>query len=331
MPRQARIDAPGLLHHVIARGLERRKIFNDKRDYDDFLGRIEISLAKSPNQILAWALMPNHFHMLIRSGAGGLSRFMRRLMSGYAVAFNGRHRRSGYLFQNRFKSIVCEEETYLLELVRYIHLNPVRAGLVKSVSELIEFPYSGHSAIMGVIARPWQDTMEIVRKFGSKDRYATFVFEGQKQGRRPDLVGGGLVRSKGGMGEVLQSRREGDLQAYDSRVLGDGDFVERVTKEAETLLKKKIELRRQGINLRSIARQITESAGLERRALFTRGRRDPVSRAKAVLIFMGVDLFSRTTKEMAALTKMSLAGASKARERGEILVNQDPIWKNLLN
>jgi REP element-mobilizing transposase RayT len=127
MPRQARIDSPGLLHHLISRGLERREIFRTFEDYRDFMDRIEISPQKSPNQILAWALMPNHFHLLIRSGKGGMTSFMRRLMSGYATSFNARHRRVGYLFQNRYKSIVCEEDTYLKELVRYIHLNPLRA------------------------------------------------------------------------------------------------------------------------------------------------------------------------------------------------------------
>lgn len=326
MPRQARIDAPDILHHVIARGIERHTIFREKRDYDDFLFRIETSLARSPNQIRAWALMPNHFHILIRSGAGGLSRFMRRLMSGYAVAFNLRYRRSGYLFQNRYKSIVCEEEACFQELVRYIHLNPLRAGLVKSVSELNRFPHAGHSALMGLIPRPWQSTEEVIRRFGSKDRYETFIVEGQGQGRRPDLVGGGLVRSMGGIGKVLRSRREGDRQAHDSRVLGGGDFVERVMTEAEAVLDTKNELRRGGVNLRSMARIIAESAGLEERTLFTRGWRDPVSRAKAALIFVGAEYFSKTTKEMAALTRMSLAGASKAGERGQVLVKQDPTW-----
>ena len=109
MPRQARIHTPGLLHHVISRGLNRGLIFKSVEDYLDILERIGPCLEKSPNQILAWALMPNHFHLLVRSGTGGITSFMRRLMSGYANAFNARHKRSGYLFQNRYKSIVCEE------------------------------------------------------------------------------------------------------------------------------------------------------------------------------------------------------------------------------
>ncbi len=165
MPRQARINAPGLLHHVISRGLERRDIFKKLSDYQDFVHRIETCLEKSPNQILAWALMPNHFHLLIRSGSGGITRFMRRLMSGYATAFNLRYKRVGYLFQNRYKSIVCEEDAYLKELVRYIHLNPLRAGLVKDMEGLKNFPFSGHAVLMGVIKHPWQERQDVLTLF----------------------------------------------------------------------------------------------------------------------------------------------------------------------
>jgi len=148
MPRQARIDSPGLLHHIISRGLEGRKLFQTTLDYNDFVNRIESSLSKSPNQLLAWALMPNHFHMLIRSGSGGITQFMRRLMSGYAISFNARHKRVGYLFQNRYKSIICEEDAYLMELVRYIHLNPLRAGIVKDMKGLKKYPYSGQAVLI---------------------------------------------------------------------------------------------------------------------------------------------------------------------------------------
>ena len=107
MARQARLDAPGLMHHVMARGLNRQRIFYDDRDRDDFLARIPKALERSPNEIVAWALMPNHVHFLICSGKYGIAPFFRRLFTGYALAFNRRHHRVGYLFQGRYKSIVC--------------------------------------------------------------------------------------------------------------------------------------------------------------------------------------------------------------------------------
>ncbi len=136
MPRQSRLDFSGALHHIMGRGIERRAIFAGDEDRDDFLARLETLVKKESLFVYAWALMPNHFHLLVRTTKTPLSHAMRKLMSGYAGYFNRHHRRVGHVFQNRFKSILCEEETYFLELVRYIHLNPVRAGLVKSMDGL---------------------------------------------------------------------------------------------------------------------------------------------------------------------------------------------------
>jgi len=124
MPRKARIDAPGALHHIIVRGIERRKIFKDDTDRINFLDRLCKVLSETGTKCFAWALIPNHFHLLLRTGPGGLASLMRRLLTGYAVSFNRRHKRHGQLFQNRYKSFICQEDAYLKELVRYIHLNP---------------------------------------------------------------------------------------------------------------------------------------------------------------------------------------------------------------
>ena len=158
MPRKARIDAPGALHHVIARGIDRRSIFEDDIDRDDFLKRIDTILSGTQTACYAWALIPNHFHLLIRTGPNSISTAMRRLLTGYAISYNYRHRRHGHLFQNRYKSILCQEDTYLLELVRYIHLNPLRAGIVRDIGRLHRYPYCGHSVLLGKYDRDWQDT-----------------------------------------------------------------------------------------------------------------------------------------------------------------------------
>ena len=148
MPRQARLDAPGLLQHVMARGIERGKLFRDDKDCKSFLDRLADILEETQTQCYAWALIPNHFHLLLRTGPTPLSKVMRRLMTGYAVTFNKRHKRAGHLFQNRYKSVVCEDDPYLLELIRYIHLNPLRADLVNDLKELDKYPWTGHSAIL---------------------------------------------------------------------------------------------------------------------------------------------------------------------------------------
>ena len=104
----------------------------------------------------------------MRTGQTPLATVMRRLLTGYAVSYNRRHRRHGHLFQNRYKSILCQEDTYLLELTRYIHLNPLRAKIVKTLTDSDKFPYSGHSALMGKIKRDFQDTDYVLRLFGKK-------------------------------------------------------------------------------------------------------------------------------------------------------------------
>jgi REP element-mobilizing transposase RayT len=126
MPRTAKLDAPGVLHHAIIRGIERKKIFRDNQDRDSFLDRLAQIISESKTACYAWTLMSNHAHFLLRTGKVGLSDLMRRVLTGHAVNFNRRHKRHGQLFQNRYKSIICQEDAYLKELVRYIHLNPLR-------------------------------------------------------------------------------------------------------------------------------------------------------------------------------------------------------------
>jgi REP element-mobilizing transposase RayT len=117
----------------MVRGIERRKIFANDADRDQFLSRLGEVLEETKTICYAWALLPNHFHLLIRTGPVPISTTMRQLLTGYAVWYNRTHRRHGHLFRNRFKSILCQEDAYLVELVRYIHLNPIRAGIVGSV------------------------------------------------------------------------------------------------------------------------------------------------------------------------------------------------------
>jgi len=112
MPRLARLDAPGVLHHIIIRGIERRKIFRDDQDKDNLIDRLSILLPETKTSCYAWALMSNHAHFLIRSGKAGISTLMRRLLTGYAIYFNRKYRRHGQLFQNRYKSIICQEDLF---------------------------------------------------------------------------------------------------------------------------------------------------------------------------------------------------------------------------
>ena len=238
MPRKARLDAPGTLHHAIVRGIEKRCIVNDDKDRENFVTRMGELCLETETAIYAWALMSNHAHMLLKSGREGISTYMRRLLSGYAITYNLRHRRCGHLFQNRYKSIVCEEDAYFKELVRYIHLNPLRANIVDSLSKLVRYRWCGHGVILGRFQNSWQDQDYVLSWFGkeqseAKRQYQQFVKKGVDLGSRPDLIGGGLVRSLGGWAAVKSTRRRDAKEKGDERILGSGKFVEKLLNEAE--------------------------------------------------------------------------------------------------
>ena len=118
MPRQARLDRPGALHHIMVRGINRTALFTDARDRARFLERLGQALSRGQGTLYAWVLMTTHVHLLFKSGQEGLSSVMRKLLTGYAMDYNRRHKRTGHLFENRYKSILCEESKYLLALQR---------------------------------------------------------------------------------------------------------------------------------------------------------------------------------------------------------------------
>ena len=263
MPRLARLDAPGVLHHIMGRGIERNKIFISDKDREDFIARLSALAEEGAMDIYAWALLPNHFHILAKTKNRSLSSSMRKILTGYAVNFNKRHRRYGHLFQNRYKSIVCQEEAYLRELVRYIHLNLLGARIVKDLSGLNRSPWSGHSALMGKVERKWQDTEYVLSFFGhgraGRRNYRKYVEDGIELGRRPELVGGGLIRSLGGWSEVLSLRERGERHAFDQRILGDSEFVQEVTSGLDDMMKRNLRLSGQRIDFDTLAERVCKN------------------------------------------------------------------------
>jgi len=267
MPRGPRLDAPGTLHHVMIRGIERGNIFLDNTDRTEFLARIGRLAKASGSGIYAFVLMSNHVHLLLKSGADGLPTFMRRLLSGYAQYYNRRHKRVGHLFQNRYKSIICEEDAYFDKLVAYIHLNPLRAGLVGTLQELALYPLSGHAVMMNEIDCEWMDQEYVLLFFGDREgaaRKAYLEFVEQEMGidREAELSGGGLVRSQGGWSKVLSMRKSGEQALGDERILGGDEFVREIMSESENRTDVQMPETKRLEVLNETVRQVCADAGI---------------------------------------------------------------------
>ena len=322
MPRKARIDAPGALHHIIVRGIERRRIFSDDQDRDNFIELLGDIGTDTETFCFGWALMPNHAHLLLRTGQTPISTVMRRLLTGYAVSYNRRHRRHGHLFQNRYKSILCQEEPYLLELVRYLHLNPLRAKIVKSLKGLDKYPFSGHSALMGKYQRDFQDTAYVLQLFGEKvpaarKAYRAYVQKGISQGRRTELVGGGLIRSAGGWAVVKAMRGAQDRMKGDERILGDGEFTQSVLDEAAERLKERYRLQAQGYDLDKVTRRVSSELKIDPDQVWASGKHPITVKARSLLCYWAVRKLGYSATALSKQLGVSQPSVSISVKRGE--------------
>ena len=327
MPRKARLDAPGALHHIMIRGIERRNIFRDDADREDFLARLEKLLPATDTSCFAWAFMSNHAHFLFRTGNTPIATLMRRLLTGYAIYFNRRHRRSGQLFQNRYKSILCQEDAYLTELVRYIHLNPLRAGLVAHREALDRYPYSGHSVLMGTVKRDWQAVDYVLSNFGrqcstARKQYSDFVSEGIDQGRRDDLMGGGLIRSRGRWSEINKNELKHAHIKSDERILGDDEFVDLLLSRADEKFERYYEMRRSGYDLERTAKRAAALCCVELDDIFAKSKQKAKVKARSLFCYWASRELGVSHTELARRLGVSVPAVTYSVERGEAIVNE---------
>ena len=328
MPRQARLDYPGCLHHLINRGIDRKAIFAEKEDYLEFIDALGELLQKGRHTCYGWALMPNHFHLLLRTGNAPIFKVMSRLLSGYAGSFNRRHRRSGHLFQNRYKSILCQEDSYLLELVRYIHLNPLRSELAVTMDALDRYRFSGHSKLMGHHDNAWQDVNTVLKLFGkrtssARKAYRAYVEEGISLGKRPELIGGGLIRSMGGWGAVKSLRRLREHVKGDERILGDSDFVGSVLSEQNERLERRYAIQSQGYDFQAVVRRVGEIFELKPEVVLSAGKQPVRVEARSVACYWAVRELGMTTVEVSRRLGITQSAVTKAVYRGEKLANDN--------
>jgi len=281
--------------------------------------------------VFAWALLPNHAHLLVRTGSRPLARSMRSLLGGYAGAFNRRHHRIGHLFQNRYKSIVVEEEPYLLELVRYLHLNPLRAKVLPDLRTLKRFRWTGHSALLGTVPRPWQETATILAQFGPTRRralhaYRTFVAEGIPRGRRPEFQGGGLIRSLGGWQVVATLRRGREVYQGDERILGGTEFVEALRQAVEA----RPAAPRRCPSLARVLAAVVAATGCLPDALRGPSRSARVVRAREGAAYLWCRVGGLVGQELAAALGLSHQAVSAAATRGEqAAARWQAVWSKL--
>jgi len=300
MARKPRLHVPGALYHVIWRGNEKRRVFFDDDDYRRFYALLEEGVSRFGYRVHGFCLMPNHIHLAVQAGKQPLSGPMQNLAFRYTQAINRKHKRSGHLFQGRYQALLVDQDTYLLELVRYIHLNPVRARLV---ADPADYPWSGHRSYLGKSSLAWLTTESVLGQLGNtlgvaRRRYARLVSEGIGQGRTTQFYSG----------------------VQDARVIGDDRFVERLQRAAKGVQ------RSRAVDLDMLIRYVCDGFGLSERELRTAGRQRQPARARALIGWLAMETGAATLtgvaqrfgREASGLSRQVIALGREARSDPEV-------------
>lgn len=325
MPRQPRLDFPGGFYHIINRGIERRRIFKTTKDYEMFIKTLGRLLQEEGHKCCGWVLMSNHFHLLLERGPKHpLSRLMNRLQTTYVGYYNRKYHRSGRFYQNRYKAILCDKEEYFMELIAYLHLNPLRAGVVKDVEELKKYRWSGHHVLLGHGREKWQNVNEILYRFGknvdqARKKYLEYLRE--KSGEKQELSGGGLIRSAGNL-KIVLSRKKEDYETYDSRILGGGEFVEKAIRNIEEEVEKEVK----PLNIEKYVEQTSAILDVSYELLKKPGKsaKKGIACARGVIVYISVVHQKMNHTQWSLYFQISLAAISKLYKKGEKAVREKP-------
>lgn len=221
------------------RGNQRQKTFLTRSDYEAYLERLARYRQKYHVSLYAYCLMPNHVHLLLECPGLPLAKFMQGLQQSYTQYFNRIHRKVGHLFQGRYKALICEKDQYLVELVRYIHLNPVRAKLVRKPEQ---YRYSAHRSYLDSQGTGLMDPRPVLKLFGGVKAYRGFVLDGLAEGHREEYY-----------------------RVEDQRFLGSEEFGEKVRAELEEESERGVEKRPLGKVIEELARRLKVSPQALRR------------------------------------------------------------------
>jgi putative transposase len=273
-----RFEHAGSLVHIMARGLDGKNIFIDEHDKQEFLVRFARIRRECGYRCLSWCLMPNHYHLFLRTNEQPMSALMRPLNGGYARWFNHKYHRRGYLFQDRFKSMLCQDQDYARQLIRYIHLNPVRSGEVGSIEMLAKWPWCGHGYLLntpGAAGISFQDRNEALRRFGSlPDRAVSLYVKYLKEG-----IDKAHPETAGSLSEDALFEIAGSHKGWPA-VIGDADFAKNAMSCHPVAVHRRHRQADYQNVLESIAKQVTARCEIPKSLLFQKGRRDKRSQAR---------------------------------------------------
>lgn len=300
----------------MARGIDGRDLFLDNQDRNVFLDLLAGNLMKAECVLYAWALMSNHYHLVLQSGTLPLSALMRPLNSNFARYYARRYRRRGYLFQDRFKSLATRDQSYVKEMIRYVHANPIRAGVCQTLRELDKYPWTGHSALMGWKKRSFQDTNSVLRRFARK------VVDAKRRYR--DFLAETLSDQSANVVETIRKNNIGIQSVHQTGcwVIGDAQFVRSVMKDTRNRRLRLARYRKEGITLEQIATRIASRAGLPREKLNRRSRGTFESNLRKVFAYICRYEYEFPVVEIGRFLGIQGPATSTSIAKGQILASQ---------
>ncbi len=325
MARMLRPDWEGALHHIMARGIDGRAVFSGDSDKADLISRFEKLVPLNEVEIYAWAIMPNHLHLLLRTGKVPVYRFMHRLLTGYAVAFNLRNSRKGHVFQGRFKSILAQEDLYFVRLLRYIHRNPLKGGVVSDMVELENYRWCGHGSILGTHFYPWHKRSYVLSKFGEDpgeqlSNYTKVVIAETDDKMAELYLCGTFMLGRNGISPTSTSG--GEWPSF-CRVLGNRDFaleiLGRLKRHGAEPLRERVESHRQ---VEKLLEWIEKTWGFTRHMIQGEARSPSLSDARAVVAWVSTRRLGLSQSDCMRILRMSRNGVREAIKRGEILMSE---------
>jgi REP element-mobilizing transposase RayT len=305
MARKQRLHEPGGYYHVMLRGNGGAAIFFTPQDRLFFYALLKEATSRFGCRFHAFCLMDNHVHLAVQVGEIALSKIVQNIAFRYTRKINSQQKRVGHLFQGRYKAILVDAQSYLLELVRYIHLNPVRAGLAGKPTE---WRWSGHNAYLGTVRHEWLTSDVVLAQFGrgivsARENYAIFLAEGTSE----DAA------------SVLRKGKEG------GRILGDDRFVE------ETFKKSTKEEGRKSVRFEAVVNAVAKMLKVSEKSIFSTSRERSLARARFIVCLLASDICPITFAEMGRKFGRDGAGLNRATRNYKKSILEDDKELQLLD